>query len=247
MNKLIIWSLVFMSVQLSAQSGFDFKRKNTIGYSNTVLHMLDVLKVSANKHNFTYQRVLNRRSSLIVNYSVAHCPMHYYFSIAPNLTYNRKDNNGTQTINNIIAKDGNSFYNTSGFSIGIRKFIHSKGSVAPYGSFLEIKLGHEKATRAKSPPLEFYSADQKINYTFPNKGITSVKFVNVQLGGGSSHPITPRLTFTWLLNFTVNIPTWYDYHSIYVYNEDEYFFRNASVLHQTNNFINLNLGVSYSF
>lgn len=250
MKKIISLGFGLLIVLLGhSQKHFDFKSKNTIGYANTVFHTMDVFEMKNNKHTFTYQRVVNRRTSFVVNYAFARCAMHYNLGASPFLRYQSTDRFGrTTTIENIVAQDGNSYYNTAGFSVGFRKFIHKKGAVAPYGTFIELKVGREKITRSKtSDSLVYYSAANRVYAKFPNMGIDYLNFTNFHVGVGSAKPIAKHLIFTWLLSATLNVPGWINHRSNSVSNEDEYFFRNASAVHQTNNYLNLNLGLNYSF
>jgi hypothetical protein len=250
MKKIIVLGFSLTSVLLSySQKQIDFHSKNTIGYANTVFHTMDVFDMKNNKHTLTYQRLINRRTTFVANYAFARCAMHYNLGASPFLYYKSTDRFGrTNTIENIVAKQGNSYYKTAGFSIGFRKFIHRKGSVAPYGTFIELKMGREKITRAKtSDSIVYYSAANRVYANFPNKGINHLDFTNFNVGVGSSKPIAKHLIFTWLLSATLNIPGWINHRSNSVSNEDEYFFRNASASHQTNNYLNLNIGLNYSF
>lgn len=251
MKKIIFLGFCLLYVILShSQKHFDFKSKNTFGYANTIFHTMDVFDMKNNKHTFTYQRFINRRTTFVVNYSVARCAMHYNLGASPFLRYQNTDQFGrnTTTIENIVAKQGNSFYNTVGFSAGFRKFIHRKGAVAPYGTFIEFKVGREKITRSKSSDsMIYYSAANRVYAKFPNKGIDHLNFTNFSVGVGSAKPIARHLIFTWVLSATLNIPGWTDYRSSSVSNEDEYYFRNASASHQNNNYLNLNIGLNYSF
>jgi hypothetical protein len=254
---LVLTILSAVSNIANAQVNYNFKARNAIGYSNTVLHPLDISDFKQNRHTIVYQRIINRRTILIFDYSFSKNKLHIYTYKKPSLGI--EDPNATSTSNSINlydARPGNIYFKTSGYSLGIRKFMRSKGSLAPYGSFVEIKAGHDRLSRTPKDSLQYYFQGKRLNEHLPNAGIDHIDFITLHVGFGATRAITKNLSFTWVLNFGINIPIYKNYseeqspgdaRKSYVLNDDEYFFNHADRSYQNSNSLNLSLGLNYSF
>lgn len=235
-NVLIIFLLLITS-GIGAQGKFNFKCKNTFGYSNTILHINNFLSPKTNKHNFTYQRIFNRRTAFIFNYGFSQSQFDFNQNIS------------LRNSNRTITGAENSYFRTKFYDFGVRKYIYEKGAIAPFGTFIEIKIGKNLIKRNPKDSILYYSGDKRFYGEMPTTGRTKLNFLNFQIGVGSSKPLTKNISFVWLLNLTGNIPMWTrpGQNVNYLEYEDEYYFQNASVHHQLNNIINLSIGLNYSF
>ncbi len=260
MKKLLSLTLLsILSIVANAQANFNFKARNTIGYSNTVFHLQDILNMKQNIHSFVYQRVINRRTCLILNYSFSKSQLHINTDKGPSLgVEDPKATSTSSSIINFTANEKNIYYKVAGYSVGIRKFITSKGAIAPYGSFVEIKTGYDNLSRNPKDSLKYYQQNKQSErlYNIPNAGIDHIGFINLHAGIGATRAITKNLSFTWVLNFGINIPIWKsvsreqsftDTRKSFVLNDDEFFFSHADRTHQTNNAMNFSIGLNYSF
>ncbi len=259
MKKYFITLLVFtLYLSASAQKYYHFMEKNTIGYSNTVFHTMDVLSFKYNKHTFTLQRVLNARTTLLFNYSMTKAKCRFGYENAPTLATIKTDQFGRTTVNEgYHVLTGKNYYQVKGFELGMRKFILSKGSLAPYGTFVEMKLGYENLTNNPNDSLAYYNSNGYRTYEkFSNIEKNNLTFVNFVGGVGSTKPIAKNISFTWLMSMTLPIGFWGNqttqqlstngYREI-VFNSDEYFLESSKMTHIRNNVLNISLGLNYSF
>ena len=237
MKNILIIILLLVAARVEAQGKFNFKSKNTFGYSNTILHINNFLLPKTNRHNFTYQRILHRRTALIFNYGFSKSQFDF------------NQNSSLHNSNGAITGAENSYFKTKFYDFGVRKYIYEKGAIAPFGTFIEIKIGKNLIKRNPEDSILYYAGNKRIYGQLPTTGRTKLNFYNIQIGVGSSKPLTKNISFVWLLNLTGNIPMWTrpGQNANYLEHEDEYYFQNASVHHQLNNCINLSIGLNYSF
>ncbi|MDI1235436.1 MAG: hypothetical protein PSX81_14240 [bacterium] len=131
-NYPFIALIIFVTINSNAQKYYDFMAKNSIGYSNTVFHTMNVLSFKHNKHTFTLQRILNTRTTILFNYSITKAICRFGYENAPTLAKINTDQFGNTTLSEgFHAFTGNNYYVVRGYELGLRKFIRAKGSLSP--------------------------------------------------------------------------------------------------------------------
>ncbi|MES2618540.1 MAG: hypothetical protein V4613_11720, partial [Bacteroidota bacterium] len=161
MRSFTVIVLLLIAGAIQAQSKYAFGKRNTIGYTSNFLHFGDPLNIKENEHALAYQRLITRKKSLILEYATVSYQSKFNYEGSPTFKLSTIDSNGKQ-VDRTLTLINPATFKVKTYSFGLRTFVKSKGSIAPYGSFLEFKLGLSLINKPKSDWSGAYR-DQKGN------------------------------------------------------------------------------------
>jgi len=245
---IIISSCLFA---LNGQKAYRFDNKHFIGYTSNFGHFA-MNDFRQNQHNITYKQIKSRKRMLIVNYAFSKNKLN--FGVIPDMPTFRQ--NIADSLNNekafILFPEGEAYMRTKTLSVGLRNFIRAKGAIAPYGAFIDMRVGIAHISKRKKDDNLVYrysnNGDKYLSNELPLLGIKNLNVINFQFGYGASKRIVNNVYFDWLFNVNFNITLWSgDTKNKDVYYRDLFYMRAARNLYLVNNTVGLNFGVHYGF
>lgn len=248
----VVMFFLILQKNISGQSGFGFNHYNTIGYSHGLIHP-NMFTLNGTQHRFVYQRVLNRRFSIILDYGFSKNSIKYrYPNNEPRFKLSSVDSfNPQNVITERLTPQGESYYRSNMFSIGFRRYFFSKGAIAPYGAFIEAKCGFARLNQLPGDDGLYFKNDSNIiipNLYLANYSINHLDFVNVQIGVGSSRHLYKNFSIDYLINFNINTVLWTgNVHGPDYYYRDVFLYRCIRNAYVRNSFLRFNIGLHYGF
>lgn len=246
---LVILSCIVFSAK--GQGTYTFGKRNTIGVSATVLRQDRVGDFSSNEYFAGLQRIITRKKSLILEYSSSNMKTSFRFDSenTPSLMMNTIDSNGYNS-RFLLNIHGSTRVRVNSWYFGLRNYIKAKGSIAPYGNFLEFKTGFSTIVRTEANrQIKYENINGKVySNSVPEYEMNNLHILNFQMGYGQSYPIVKNLIFTFQIIGNIHFPLWEGAkNSQYSYYGNEYFYRNAQKLYLRNNTFKLTTGIHYAF
>lgn len=193
--------------------------------------------------------MLNRKQTLLLDYGFSKTKLRFNLDNQPRFALNTIDTSGVIHQYN-LTPIGEAFIRTKFFSLGMRNYLMSKGSIAPYGPFIDIRAGFSRITQKMADDQLIYHIDTNIFSTnkLPNYGLNHLDIISFQFGFGATKSIVKNFYFDWLLSFKLNATLWQgDKEVNATYYRDLYYYRAARTGYLYNNTIGLNLGIHYGF